>query len=224
MKDDRLFHTVITASDKEYPRRLLDMKAVFPSFYVIPRCNIDMNDDNIIAVVGTRKATDEGKAMAYNICKILSKNYIITTDLAQGIDYHATLGVLEADGKIIGVRPYLYPIDYIKGELLERMVKNGCIMSKNLMKSDSYSWIIRQFHLCNLVIARIARAIVMIEARYTKHSGTMHYLNLNIDKPIYIWRPRSTSIEYVRAYEEYTNNGAIGFDDVDELMTIINSF
>ena len=225
--------TVVTVFDERYPKRLLNMKNITESIYpplllyFISKCNINMNSDNIIAVVGTRRCSNNGREIAYSIGKALGKRYIIATGLAQGIDHHVTLGTLDAGGKVIEVRPYLYPFDYVQQELLDRIINNGCIISENLTKIDGYRWIAKQLYLRNRIIASIAKAVVIVEARKDNHSGTMHQVEFAIrrGKPVFIWRPSSNSnnSEFVEAYRYYINNKAKGFSDVDELLSMLES-
>jgi DNA processing protein len=67
-----------------------------------------LNSKDIIAIIGTRNCTSEGREIAYQIGYALAKaNYTIVTGLAKGIDMLATSGSLDAKGKVIAVRPYL---------------------------------------------------------------------------------------------------------------------
>jgi DNA processing protein len=229
-----LLPTIITVFDEKYPKRLFNMKNITESIYpplllyVISKYNINniMNDDNIIAVVGTRQCSDDGKKIAYDIGKALSNKYIVVTGLAKGIDYHVTLGTLDSKGKVIEVRPYLYPIDYVNGELLNKIITNGCIISENLKKINSYNWVAKQLYLRNRIIAGIAKAVVIVEARYDKNSGTMHQVEFAIKrgKPVFIWKPTpTTNNKFIDAYEYYVKSNAKGFNNVDELIAMLES-
>jgi predicted Rossmann fold nucleotide-binding protein DprA/Smf involved in DNA uptake len=236
-KTASLLPTIITVFDEKYPKRLFNMKNITESIYpplllyVISKYNINniMNNDNIIAVVGTRQCSDDGKKIAYDIGKALSNKYIIVTGLAKGIDYHVTLGTLDSKGKVIEVRPYLYPIDYVNEELLNRIITNGCIISENLKKVNGYNWVAKQLYLRNRIIAGIAKAVVIVEARKGKNSGTMHQVEFAIKrgKPVFIWKPTTTSNnnndEFIDAYKYYVKNNAKGFNNVDELIAMLES-
>jgi len=186
-----------------------------------------LNSKDIIAIVGTRNCTAEGRQIAYKIGYALAKaNYTIITGLAKGIDTLATSGSLDAKGKVIAVRPYLYPIDYADGKLLRKITANGCIVSENLEKVDDPLWIRLQFFLRNRIISSLARAVVLIEARYDKHSGTMHqlkflYQNGSFVKPIYIWQPISKREDLVKGFAVYVAKGAVPFRTVEELMKML---
>jgi DNA processing protein len=186
-----------------------------------------LNSKNIIAIIGTRNCTAEGRQIAYQIGYALArKDYTVVTGLAKGIDMLATSGSLDAKGKVIAVRPYLYPIDYINNRLLKKITTNGCIVSENLEKVNDGLWIKMQFFLRNRIISALAKAIVLIETKYDKHSGTMHqlkflYQNGSFIKPIYIWQPVSKRKDVVKGFAVYIAKGAVPFRTVDELMKML---
>ena len=186
-----------------------------------------LNNKDIIAIIGARNCTSKGREIAYQIGYELAKQgYVIVTGLAKGIDMLATSGSLDANGKVIAVRPYLYPIDYANGRLLKKITDNGCIVSENLEKVDDGLWIKVQLFLRNRIISALARAVVLIEARYDKHSGTMHqlkflYQNGSFVKPIYIWQPISKHEDLVKGFAVYVARGAVPFRTVDELMKML---
>jgi DNA processing protein len=186
-----------------------------------------LNNSNIIAIIGTRNCTAEGREIAYQLGYALAKQgYTVVTGLAKGIDILATSGSLDAKGKVIAVRPYLYPLDYVDGRLLKKITSNGCIVSENLEKVDDPLWIKVQLFLRNRIISALARAVVLIEAKYDKHSGTMHqlkflYKNGSFIKPIYIWQPISKREDLVKGFAVYVARGAVPFRTVDELIKML---
>jgi DNA processing protein len=194
--------------------------------YCLGDINI-LNSKDIIAIIGTRNCTAEGRQIAYQIGYELAKaNYTIVTGLAKGIDMLATSGSLDAKGKVIAVRPYLYPIDYVDDRLLRKITANGCIVSENLEKINDKLWIRLQFFLRNRIISALAKVIVLIEARYDKHSGTMHHLkflyqNGSFIKPIYIWQPISKREDLMKGFTVYVARGAVPFKTVDELVKML---
>jgi DNA processing protein len=194
--------------------------------YCIGDINV-LNNSNIVAVIGTRNCTSEGRQIAYQIGYELAKQgYTVVTGLAKGIDMLATSGVLDAKGKVIAVRPYLYPLDYADGRLLKKITNNGCIVSENLEKVNDSLWIKVQLFLRNRIISALARAVVLIEARYDKHSGTIHqlkflYQNGSFVKPIYVWQPISKREDLVKGFAVYVARGAVPFRTADELMKML---
>jgi DNA processing protein len=194
--------------------------------YCIGDINV-LNNSNIIAIIGTRNCTAESKQIAYGIGYELAKQgYTVVTGLAKGIDMLAISGSLDVKGKVIAVRPYLYPLDYVDGRLLRKITSNGCIVSENLEKVDDPLWIKVQLFLRNRIISALAKAVVLIEAKYDKHSGTMHqlkflYQNGSFVKPIYIWQPISKREDLVKGFAVYVARGAVPFRTVEELVKML---
>ena len=186
-----------------------------------------LNNSNIVAIIGARNCTSEGREIAYQIGYELAKQgYVIVTGLAKGIDMLATSGSLDAKGKVIAVRPYLYPIDYADGRLLKKITANGCIISENLEKVNDSLWIKIQFFIRNRIISALAKAIILVEAKYDKHSGTMHqlkflYQNGSFIKPVYVWKPISNRKDLVEGFAVYVSKGGIPFKTVDGLMKML---
>ena len=99
-----------------------------------------LNDQNKIAVIGARKASNYGINIARQIGKFLSKNNIHTiSGLALGIDVNSHIGVLTENyinsysGKAIAVigngLDNIYP--YNNQEIANRIINNGgCIISE----------------------------------------------------------------------------------------------
>ncbi|MEM1971628.1 MAG: DNA-processing protein DprA [Candidatus Anstonellales archaeon] len=234
---------LISIFDKDYPQELLNMQKInekiYPPLllYMLTLLNEPIfNKKPIISIVGTRQCTNKGARMAYDIAKRLSRDYIIASGLAKGIDYHATQGTLDSNGTIIEVRPYLLPIDYVNSNEYERILKHGCIISENLKKIDSKSWINMNLYLRNRIIAGIAKAVVVVEARARKGSGSMHQIEfaLKRGKPVFVWKIEEKGEEYggrggeidnelIAGYKEYkANKGVKEFTTVDELVRLID--
>lgn len=241
---------LISIFDRDYPQELLNMQdineSIYPPLVLYALGSASLSSMNInktiIAIVGTRECTNEGAKMAYDIAYTLagSNKFIIATGLARGIDYYATLGALDASDmlvnpfSIIGVRPYLSPIDYVNEELCERILKHGCIMAENLDKINDSRWIRMNLYLRNRIIAGISKAVIVVEARARKGSGSMHQLDfaLRRNKPVLIWHKDEynnnmlrvgSRAELFKGYEQYIAEGAIKFKDVDELIDHLKS-
>lgn len=224
---------LISIFDKDYPQELLNMQKInnkiYPPLllYILQESesSIDFNERPIVSIVGTRKCTIKGAEIAYDIASALARhhNFIIATGLAQGIDHHATQGALDHNGTIIEVRPYLFPVDYVKKEDYERILKHGCILSENLNKLPNPSWIRMNLYLRNRIITGISKAVIVVEARARKSSGSMHQIEfaLKRNKPVLIWKPASYDDELIKGFNEYRDRGAKEFKDVDDLIELL---
>lgn len=174
--------------------------------------------EKAIGVVGTRECTAEGAVMAYEIGRALSEKYVVVTGLARGIDFHAALGALER-GVVVGVRPYLFPIDYVNNEMLGEMLRKGGIAARNLNKINDKRWLGREFYERNRIIEKLSKAIVVVEARNRPHAGSMHQISATKRKAVFVWyNDAEQEEELLSGYERYVESGAVSFKSVSELL------
>lgn len=121
-----------------------------------------------VAIVGTRRCTPYGKEAAYDIAFELAKQKIgIVSGLAVGIDAVAHEAALDAGGRTIavlgsGLDPsVLFPAQ--NRALAERIAQSGgMVLSEYDRLQKATLWTFPQR---NRIIAGIAKAIVVIEAR-----------------------------------------------------------
>jgi len=88
-------------TEKDYPPLLREI--VNPPQHLNYLGTLPPKDAKMIAIVGTRKATSEGKRIAKKIAKKLSAHFIVVSGLALGIDAAAHEGALEGGGKTVAV-------------------------------------------------------------------------------------------------------------------------
>ena len=89
-------------NDFEYPQRLKDARHPIEVLYY--RGSLDLLSSKSIAIVGARKATEDGRRRAGKLARLLVQhNYTIMSGLAQGIDTAAHTAALDAGGRTIAV-------------------------------------------------------------------------------------------------------------------------
>ena len=94
---------ILTVKDAAYPARLKNIFDPPVVLYVKGRLPA-IDEEAAIAVVGTRSATDYGKAAARRIAaEITAGGGLVVTGLARGIDSMAADGALRAGGECVGV-------------------------------------------------------------------------------------------------------------------------
>jgi DNA processing protein len=124
------------------------------------------------AIVGTRRATPEGKRIASTFAKEFAKAGVaVISGLAFGIDTAAHEGCLEGNGKTIAVLPCgldkIYPVS--NGSLARRIRKNGgAIISEYKPATDPLPY---RFLERNRLISGLSESIVVIEC--PKESGSL---------------------------------------------------
>lgn len=182
----------ISINSKEYPEQLKNIYNPPLKLYVLG--NKKLLHKKGIAVVGSRKATQYGKNIAYKISKELSENGInIISGLAIGIDTCAHLGTLEAQrfiensaknevtseiikntmniGQTIAVLgsgiDNIYPKENI--EIARKIIKSGgCIVSEYPLGTKPEKL---HFPQRNRIISGLSSGVLVVEA--SRKSGAL---------------------------------------------------
>jgi len=165
--------TFVPIDDARYPqplRRIYDPPSFLWSLGVP-----DESDARAIAIVGTRRATQYGRAVARKFAADLSRaGFTIVSGLAYGIDTAAHEGALEAGGRTIAVLgsgvDRIYPTKNLG--LARRMMHRGCILSEFPLRTapDAVNFprrnrIISGLSLGTLVVEAFATGGALITAR-----------------------------------------------------------
>ena len=153
---------VIKPKDPAYPTSIHKVRKKLPTIYHMGQL---FDYDNGIAVVGTRRNSENGQLFAQNIGKLLSENnYKVVSGLAKGIDAFAHSGCLENNGLTIAVLAWFHELSPKSNkELLEKIVETGCALSENLFsppEEPKYEFLKRDD-----IIAALSNAVVVVETR-----------------------------------------------------------
>lgn len=163
---------IIDRLDSQFPIKLKNIpNAPIILFY---KGNYDaILNENSIAIVGSRKAKEEGLKLSYDMGKCFgSRGYTVVSGLAIGCDEHAHKGCLDAKGKTVAVLPggldSIYPIK--NRELAEEIVASGgCLVSEYPIGISSFK---NNFIERDRIQSGLSSATLVIEAELS--SGTMH--------------------------------------------------
>ncbi len=155
--------TLLTPDMPEYPKSLLcimDFPMVLFCMGDIP----DLNKNFCCAVVGTRKMTEYGKRMAYNIGWGLGDGgAVVVSGLALGIDGMAMAGANAAGGSTVGVLgcgiDITYPPEH--KDLFRRTLERGAIITEYPPGSPPAR---NHFPKRNRIISGLCQACSVIEA------------------------------------------------------------
>jgi len=165
---------IIGKNSPYYPSLLL--KTDNPPELLHVKGNIDILNDNSIAIVGTRKPTEYGICQAINSGeRFAEQNYVIVSGLAKGIDTAAHEGALNVRGKTIAVLAHglhtIYPKENKK--LAEGILdKDGVLISEYFWgkKSTKGSFVAR-----DRIQSGLSLSVLVIETK--EKGGTMHTVN-----------------------------------------------
>jgi DNA processing protein len=165
--------------DEHYPALL---KHIFdPPPFLFFRGNLQRDYwRRIIAIVGTRKASNYGKLMTKKIgTKLAETGFTIVSGLAYGIDTLAHFSALETNGKTVAVMgtgcDQIYPAR--NKELAKRIIENGLLLSEYIPGSKAERW---NFPTRNRIISGISLGCLVIEG--SEKSGAMLTAKFALDQ------------------------------------------
>lgn len=149
-------------TDPEYPRRLQHCADSPMMLYY--KGMTDLNARRIIAVVGTRNATEYGRSLCEKLIdELVVSEVLVVSGLAYGIDSCAHRSSLKAGLQTIGVMAHghdrIYPA--INRSLAERMLAQGGLLTEFLSGTNPDR---ENFPRRNRIVAGMCDAIVVVES------------------------------------------------------------
>ena len=168
----------INSENKNYPPLLKETQNYPKTLYYLG--NFNLEKETAVAIVGTRKATSEGKLFAKQIAKELaSRGIVIISGLALGIDAASHEGAIAGGGRTIAVLANgldtIYPQQHynLAKQILE---KNGAIVSEYPSGTPALK---HRFLERNRIVSGLCVATIVIEAPI--HSGSLVTARLAIE-------------------------------------------
>jgi len=169
---------IILFDSRDYPAQLREIPDFPPVIYARGNSAL-LHDEQVIAVVGSRRPSPYGIHQTSKIIDELANHFVIVSGLAIGIDATAHQACLKSGGKTIAVLGT--PINRIYPNSNERLAGN-IITNNGLIISEyppgftigKYS-----FPLRNRIIAGLSRAVLVMEA--ARNSGSLITASLAID-------------------------------------------
>ncbi len=157
--------TPLFFTEAAYPNKLKHCSdAPILLFY---KGNADLNKEKILAVIGTRNATDYGKRLTEKLLEDLkNENILIVSGLAYGIDAHAHKAALANGLDTIGVLAHgldnLYPS--VHTNIANKMLKQGGLLTEFLTDTNPDR---ENFPKRNRIVAGMCDAVVVVESKKT---------------------------------------------------------
>lgn len=170
-----------------------------------------------VAIVGSRKASDEGLRVASEIAKALVKHGVtIVSGLAAGIDTVAHVATINGGGRTIAVLGT--PLDRVypaqNAQLQETIMTEHCAISQFEFGLPIQR---KNFVIRNRTMALICDASVIIEGG--ENSGTRHqgWEALRLGRPLFLWHSllRNPSLKWPRKMLDY---GAFEYENPDAII------
>ena len=179
-KLEKLGIRLILESNPAYPDLLKEISSAPLGIYYLGHLPSSDNTPSI-SIVGTRKATDQGKELAREFARVLSKNGIkIVSGLALGIDAESHKGTLEVNGTTLAVLGNGLDDFYPKSNerlAKEILTKGGAIISEYPLNSETFP---SHFLERNRIISGLSIGTVVIEA--PDRSGSLATANFAVEQ------------------------------------------
>lgn len=205
-------------SEPEYPALLREIQSPPLGIYVRGREKIMDPKSKSIAIVGTRKATENGRETARNFSsKLASLKIQIVSGLAIGIDTEAHWGAIETNGQTIAV--VATGLDTIYPKLNEKLAKKiietgGSIISEYPIGTPAIPY---RFLERNRVVSGLADATLVIEAPEKSGSLVTARLAAEAGRAVYVV-PGSIKHPNYRGSHALIRDGAILVTRPEEII------
>ncbi|MCX6564549.1 MAG: DNA-processing protein DprA [Candidatus Aminicenantes bacterium] len=170
-------YSLVTFGDTEYPA---DLKEIFdPPCVLYVQGRAEVLQGPAVAIVGTRKPSPYGRAVAERLAEDLSsRGVVVVSGLALGIDSAAHWGALKG-GRTVAVLgsglDNIYP--RVNRKLVDKLAERGAALSEFPLDTDPFA---ANFPRRNRIISGLARAVVVVEA--AERSGSLITAGFALDQ------------------------------------------
>ncbi len=210
---------LILNSDPEFPAALKEIP--WPPFGIYLKGAPLNKNEKLVAIVGTRKATSEGKNTAKSFAKILTENGItVVSGLALGLDAAAHEGVLEVRGRAIVVlangldRVYPRQNESLAKKILEL---GGTLISEYPIGSPSLR---ERFIERNRIVSGLSLGTVIVEAPSKSGSLATARFALEQNREVFVVPGDLRHPNYVGSHELIKAGAALVTSPADVLIAL----
>ena len=149
-------------SHPDYPRALKDIPTPPPILFV--RGELRETDKLGVGIVGSRRATPYGRAIAHKLAReLVGHGLTIISGGAIGIDAAAHQGALDGGGRTLAIIGCGLDVDYPQANraMFDKIAGQGAIISEYPFGSQPEAW---RFPQRNRVISGMAQGVLVVEA------------------------------------------------------------
>jgi DNA processing protein len=175
---DAVGASVVTWADPRYPVHLRTIHDPPPLLYVLG--DLPPGERRVVAVVGSRRATPYGVAVASRIAGELAREgFVVVSGMARGIDTAAHQGALSVGGQTVGVLGCGVDVAYPpESRSLKSVVRaHGAVLSELSPGTPPDA---HHFPARNRIISGMSLAVLVIEA--TAESGSLITARLALEQ------------------------------------------
>jgi DNA processing protein len=175
---------LVLFGDPGYPPTLQHIAD--PPLLLYAKGRVELLQREAVAVVGARRATQQGQANARQFARALSEaGQLVVSGLALGVDAAAHEGGLEGRGGTVAVIgtgiDRIYPSR--NASLARRIAEEGCVISEFPLSTHARA---EHFPIRNRIIAGMTRATLVIEAAAKSGSLITARAALDAGREVYV--------------------------------------
>ena len=210
---------LVTVLDEDYPLNLQEVYNRPPFLFI--RGDLQSRDSRSVAVVGTRQASEEGRAQARALASGLAEQGVtVLSGLARGIDTAAHEGALAAGGRTVavlgaGIRRPIYPAE--NRELAQRILDQGALVSQFWPDAPPTR---ATFPLRNITMSGLALGTVVVEAHGQSGASLQARRCLEHGKRLFLVRSLVLHEEWARRYAEHP--GVLVVDSAVDVIDVLD--
>ena len=204
-------------TDPDFPRRLKNCIDAPVILYL--KGDVNLDEQRVISIVGTRNATDYGKSVVDDLIKSFAERgseILVVSGLAYGIDIHAHRSALKYNVPTVGVVAHgldkLYPA--LHKETAAKMQKQGGIISDfhSQTKIDPQNFIKR-----NRIIAGLADATIVVESAEKGGALITADIASSYNRDVFAYPGRAGDTYSKGCNQLIRNSGANLIEGIDDL-------
>lgn len=204
-------------SDKNYPRRLKN--CVDAPILIYTKGNLNLNEDRVISIVGTRNATEYGKTICEDLIQQFSERgykILVVSGLAYGIDVHAHKSALKYHLPTVGVVGHgldkLYPS--LHAETAKKMLEQGGLVTDfpSGTKIDPPNFVRR-----NRIVAGLADATIVVESAEKGGALITAEIAMSYNRDVFAFPGRAGDVYSKGCNQLIRNSGANLIENIDDL-------
>jgi DNA processing protein len=170
----------VARSAQVFPTHLRAIHDPPPGLFLRGHGEVSLLEQTVVAVVGARACSTYGALVARSLGRELgAAGVVVVSGMARGIDAEAHRGVLEAGGITVAVLGCGIDRDYpaAHAPLGRDIAERGLVVSEYPPGVEPAPW---RFPARNRIIAGLARAVVVVEAR--ERSGALITADLALEE------------------------------------------
>lgn len=208
---------ILSISDSAYPRSLKEISSP-PVLFV--KGDLLKTYSDAVAIVGSRKASAYGRAVAFELAKQLADlGVTVVSGVARGIDSAAHRGALSSSGSTIGVLgcglDVVYPPE--NRNLYEEISERGSLVSELPLGIDPLP---PNFPARNRIISGLTKGTVVVEA--SERSGALITADFALEQGREVMVvPGNVKSSVSKGCHKLIKEGAYLIDTIDDIVGIL---